>query len=123
MKRRHQAEDQVSHAGGKVLSTPVPPYHLIPKVVLDRLAARFALGLAKKGSKSWHAGSDNQGVLLDSDYAVERLDHVIKHAMVLREKLVARDYDGLSEDDDAAAICWGGAFAIAVTDALGANYG
>jgi hypothetical protein len=111
-----QHPDQVLMAGGRAASSKIPHFHLIPTVALERLAERCELGERRKPGKAWNATSANQEVLLDREWLIERLSHVIYHAMKLRDKLVAgTPVDG---DDDAGAIMWGGMFAICATDAM-----
>ena len=106
---------QVEMAGGKALSSKIPAFHLIPTVGLERLAQRFELGVERKKEKSWNAISQNQEVLLDRLFLVERLSHIIHHAMKLRDVIIQGKK---IEDDDAGAIAWGGIFAICSTDAI-----
>lgn len=98
-------EKTVSKSGAS--SSKVPRMDLIPYSALVRLANRFALGLEKHGKNNYRKG------LSDKDYVIERLGHVINHAYRLIEKLEGRLVD---EDDDAAAIAWGGIFACLATE-------
>jgi Zn finger protein HypA/HybF involved in hydrogenase expression len=111
-------EQVVLMADGKIASTKTHDYHLIPRIALERLAARFALGQKKKGDKSWNALSNNQEVLLDKDWMIERLSHVIDHALILRDKIASNDIEAILSDDDAGAIAWAGCFLICATDAM-----
>ncbi len=108
--------EQVEMAGGIAASSKGPPLHLIPTVAMEKLAERFAKGIERKGDKSWNALSDNQECLLDREFAIERLSHVIHHALVLRDKLKAADAQAIAEDDDAGAIAWGGMFLLCAVD-------
>lgn len=113
--------NQVLFAGGKAASTKGPRYELIPTVSLTRLAARFELGIKKKGDKSWNALSGNQEILGDIDFAIDRCGHVVAHAMKLRDKLAeakVKNIPFVIGDDDAAAIAWAGAFLCCVTETL-----
>ena len=109
---------QIPMAGGLAASSPCPPFHLIPTVGLIGLANRFQKGVERKGDKAWNAVSSNQACLQDVDFAIERLSHVIDHAMKLRDKLQAGDIWAMGEDDDAGAIAWAGIFLYCVVDGL-----
>lgn len=100
--------EQVPMAGGQALSTRIPPYHLIPTAALDALASRLEEGVRKKGEKSWNALANNQDVLKDIDFLIDRLGHVARHAMLLRDKLHKLDFAAIEADDDAGAILFGG---------------
>ncbi len=100
--------EQVAMASGAAASSVGPSFHLIPTVALERLAERFALGVERKGDKSWNALSDNQQCLTDKKFLIERLSHIIHHALKLRDKLNADDSEAIQQDDDAGAIAWGG---------------
>ncbi len=104
---------QIDIAGA--LTTPGPEFELIPTVGLVRLAERFSLGEVRKGEKAWNAMSENQDCLLNKAFILNRLGHVIAHVLKLRDK-IAKNLP--FEDDDAAAIAWGGIFAICATDAI-----
>lgn len=108
---------QIPYAGGLALSSLVPPLHLIPTVALESLANRFQLGIERKGNKSWNAISQNQEILTDREFAIERISHIIHHATKLRDKLIRGD-EIPGEDDDAGAILWGGAFLACVAEVL-----
>ena len=109
---------QVVMAGGKAASTKVAPLHLIPTVGLEKLAKRFELGIERKGDKSWNALSDNQEVLDDIPFLIDRLGHVMLHAAHLRDKLKAGDLEGLNKEDDASAIAWAGMFLSCAIDRM-----
>lgn len=98
----------VIHSSGAGTSK-TPRFDLIPRDALIRLADRYELGL-KYGEDNWRKGME------DKAYVIERISHVVDHALKLREKLKGRlPHDG---DDDAAAIMWGGAFLCEATAAL-----
>ena len=107
---------EVPFAGGKVTSSAVPHFHLIPTESLIRLANRFTLGIQRKGSRAWNALTQNQEILTDKEFALERISHVIAHASKLRDKIVT----GLpfDDDDDAGAISWAGAYLCCFTAAI-----
>ncbi len=109
--------EQILMAGGKAASSKIPPFHLIPTVGLRRLAERFALGIERKGDKAWNAVSSNQEILSDKEFLIERLGHVIDHAMKLRDKLKMRGPFVIG-DDDAGAIAWAGIYAICATEVM-----
>lgn len=108
--------EQIPMAGGKALSSKIPNFHLVPTIALEALANRFNLGCRRKAEKAWNAVSKNQEVLLDRDFLMERLGHVIHHCIKLRDKVA--DGSSLEGDDDAGAIIWGGAYAVCATRAL-----
>ena len=110
--------EQVDHAGGKAASSKIPPLHLIPTLCLEKTAERFQLGIERKGDKSWNAISNNQEVLTDIPFLLDRLGHIMHHAAKLRDKIKEQDFDALKEDDDASAIVWGGMFLQCAVDAL-----
>ena len=113
---------EVPMAGGLASSSPCPPFHLIPTIGLQKLAERFQSGVDRKGDKAWNAVSANQAVLEDKAFAIERISHVIDHAMKLRDKLQTDDLCGLAEDDDAGAIAWAGTFLCCVVDGFLRKY-
>lgn len=109
--------EQVEFAGGAAASSKIPPLHLIPTTALEKTAERFALGVERKGEKSWNAISQNQQILTDVDFLIERTAHIIHHAAKMRDRLVAYRDDPkkasvtvFRDDDDASAIVWGGMF-------------
>ena|SRR3990167_5184724 len=109
--------EQVPYAGGQAASSKIAPFHLIPTVALESLANRFQKGIERKGDKSWNAISQNQEILVDREFAIERTSHIILHAQKLRDKLL-RGEDLIGDDDDAGAIMWAGAFFACVANAL-----
>lgn len=110
--------EQVEMAGGAAASSKVSPLHLIPTVALEKTAARFALGIERKGKKSWNALSDNQHVLTNREFLLERCSHIMLHTARLRDKIHAGDVEGLVADDDASAVVWGGMFLQCAVDAM-----
>ena len=110
---------EVPMVGGIVSSSKIPGLHLIPTEGLLRTAARFDLGTERKGDKAWNALSSNQECLLDRAWAIERIGHVINHALKLRDRLLKDEPllgDGV--DDDAGALGWSAMFLCCVTRAL-----
>jgi hypothetical protein len=108
---------EVPMAGGVVTSSKIPPLHLIPTEALVRTATRFELGIERKGEdKAWNACSANQSCLTDKQFVLNRLGHVILHAMSLRDKILRGA--PMEGDDDAGAIAWSGAFLCCATKAL-----
>lgn len=98
--------DKVTHKSGAT-SSHCPRYDYIPLSALNSLAERYELGVEKHGKDNWRRG------IPDVDYCLERLNHVIRHAITLQLKLQGKmSWDG---DDDAGAILWGGAFATEAT--------
>src|SRR6185369_7026812 len=110
-------KEEVDFAGGKVSSSNKPPLHLIPTIALTRTAEIFKLGKLIKKEKAWNATSHNQDCLHDRDFILERISHVINHAMKLRDKVLKGEMD--VGEDDAASITFGGMFLICATDARG----
>lgn len=102
------SSDIIQHACGAGTSS-CPRFDLIPANALIRLAFRYEKGL-KYGKDNWRKG------LTDRDYVLERLAHGINHLIILREKIEGRL--PWSEDDDAAAAMWAGAFLCEATEAM-----
>lgn len=109
---------QVLMAGGRAASTPIPPFHLIPTAAIEGIANRFAKGVENKGDRCWTAISDNQEVLLNKEFVLERIGHVVRHCLLLRDKIHADDLVGIQQDDDASAVAWGGVFLICAVKAM-----
>lgn len=98
---------------GKVLSTKGPALHLIPMEALVGLADRFQKGVERKGDGAWNALSANQECLVDKDFLLDRISHIIAHALKFRDQLVR----GVSPDeesmyDNAGAVAFGGALLL-----------
>ena len=97
---------------GLLVSTDMTPFHLIPTVALRELGKRIMLGEKLKGKDAWNAMSDNQNVLSSRKALARRLGHLMTHASRLLEKI----HSGSEWDDEdlgeAAAIMWGGMYAI-----------
>lgn len=74
---------------------PAPRFDLIPTRPLERLAARYRLGVEIYGLNAWKAGLDERDII----------NHAIAHLLAHRDRL-----DGAPEtsDDDCAAVCWAG---------------
>lgn len=107
-------DEQVPMSGGKVLSSHIPRWELIPTVAIDCLADRFAAGIERKGDKSWNAIATNQDAIMYKKFLLDRCAHIARHAMLLRDKLLLGDIDP-SDDDDAGAILFGGALMACAT--------
>jgi len=105
------AESKVSFPSGAT-SSRIPRYDLIPYAALIRVAGRFALGEVNHGPKSWNALS-SQAALEDREFIIARAAHVIHHAYKLIAKLSGQLPE--DDDDDAAAIAWGGVFLCEAT--------
>jgi hypothetical protein len=108
---------QIAMAGGKAASSVGPPFHLIPTSALTHLANRFQKGIERKGDKAWNALSKNQECLTDKDFVIERMSHIIHHALKLRDQIrfgVQPGDESLTEN--AAAMAWGGIFAICAAE-------
>lgn len=109
-------KEEIPFASG-VLSSKVPRLELIPYEGLVRTAARFELGIERKGEgKAWNATSKNQDCLTDLPFILARIGHVLHHASRLEAKLLGQIAD--DGDDDAGAIGWSGMFLCCATKAL-----
>ena len=115
-KRIHEEHPPQVEVIPGALSTPGIEYQLIPPIVWERLAKRFMLGERRKGNKAWNADSANQHILSNKKFILDRLAHTMSHCLKLMHKI--RHDLPLDTDDDAAAITWGGAFAICATERL-----
>ena len=108
-------KDNSENIDGLKVST-IPPFHLVPRIAYERLAKRVALGEQTKGKDAWNAFSDNQEVLLSRKALARRLGHAIDHATKMLADL-AEGRQTCMQDDDAAALCWAGMYAICASDA------
>ena len=129
--RDHETEaaDKVTHSCGATSSkcpqfggvplelilalADTPGAEQIPAAAVRALGERLKLGEMKHGKGNWCKG------LGDEAYVIERLNHVIYHALKLIAKIKGeRDADG---DHDAAALIWGGMFAVEAVRTLEAQ--
>lgn len=98
---------------GKVLSTKGPALHLIPMEALVGLADRFEKGVERKGEGAWNALSANQECLVDREFLLDRISHLITHALKFRDQLVRGvKPDEESMYDNAGAVAFGGALLL-----------
>ena len=109
--------DVLKHSSGMV-STKIPPFHLIPRAALIALARRFGRGVRIKGDGAWNATSAKQSaVMQDRDFLIERLGHVIDHATAaiarLNGSLPPLSAEEIGDGGDAGAIMFGGALLAA----------
>lgn len=104
--------DIIRHGTTNTGSSSCPELGQIPYHALERLAGRYELGAKKYGQDNWRGG------LTDKNYVIHRLEHCIRHAYSLINKL-RNGVDNNSVDDDAAAIMWAGAFACEATTEQG----
>lgn len=103
-------------------STKVPLFHLIPLDALEGIADRFEEGTIRKGDKAWNATTSNQECLTNKDFLLERISHVIHHAMKLRDQLVRGVQDGEeSMYENAGSIGFGGCLLICAAKKLEAG--
>ena len=110
---------QIAMAGGKAASSVGPPFHLIPTAALTHLANRFQKGIERKGDKAWNALSNNQECLTDKEFVIERMSHIIHHALKLRDQIRFGVQPGdESMTENAAAMAWGGIFAICAAEEI-----
>ncbi len=107
------SEEKVIFKGG-ASSSKIPRFDLIPRQALVRLAKRYELGIEKHGENAWNIGNENQAPLDDKEWIIARLAHVIDHATKAIDKI--RGHAPIDEDDDAAAIMWGGSVLVAATE-------
>lgn len=114
------ADPQILMAGGKVASTPSPPFHLIPPLSLISLANRYQAGVDAKGDAAYNATTHEQkrDVLTNLPFVRDRINHGIYHSLKLLAKLESGDPEALKTDDDAAAIMWAGSFAVMAVDEI-----
>jgi hypothetical protein len=101
---------------GLLVSADTLPYHLIPPVALRELCKRIRLGEEIKGKDAWNALSDNQQVLDSRKALAHRLGHLISHAYGLLEKIQAGEKWSRDDLGEAAAVMWGGMYAICAID-------
>jgi len=114
--RPRNPRGMVKFSGGKGSSSAQPRFELVPTEALVRLVERFELGIERRPDGSaWNALSGNQEVLVDRDFILNRIGHLIGHALRLRDKVSTGKPLG---DDDAGAIIWAGAFLCCATKAL-----
>lgn len=113
---------EIDQAGGLVSSSEIDDFAYITTHSLQRLAYRCKIGVQRKGDKAWNATTSNHDCLTNIDFAINRISHVIGHALALRDKLVKAKHTGefhLDKDhDDAAAIMWSGMLFCEVTNAI-----
>lgn len=108
---------------GGVGSTKVPLFHLIPLEALEGLADRFEQGVERKGDKAWNALSANQECLVNKDFLLDRISHVIHHAMKLRDQLARGVQDGEeSMYENAGAVAFGGALFLCAAKEYGVDW-
>lgn len=114
----NQVNQEIKFASG-ASSSYCPPYYLIPKNALERLANVFQRGINRKGDAAWNVYG-SQEALTDINFVIDRVSHIIKHALQYRDKLIGKiDWnDPNYPEDDAAAIMWGGAFLAEVNKKL-----
>lgn len=111
-----ESKQEIDFAGAKVSSSKIPDFKYIPYQSLVRTAARFELGIERKQEKAWNALSNNQEVLTDLPFVIERASHAAHHAM----RLIAILTGAIPDDgeDHAAAVAWSGHFLCEATRAL-----
>lgn len=106
-------------AGGKVSSTEIAGYHLIPTEALKRYAERCDAGVERKGKRAWNAVNADPAVTADREFILHRIGHVIIHAAKLRDRIVnGQPLLGEGIDDDAGALIWAAGFLCCATRAL-----
>lgn len=78
-------------------SSAAPRYDLVPRVLLDAVERRFALGAKKYGDNQWRAG------LRDPEFLRERANHALTH---LLNYIYGTDNGEDSPEDNLAAVGW-----------------
>jgi len=86
--------------GGSTRSEKAPPYHLVPREGLVRIAARFGLGADRHGEGNWQK-SIHESESSARAFCLEAYNHMMEHAL----KLVP-EWNVIPHDDDLAAIGW-----------------
>lgn len=97
---------------GKVTSTKLARFELIPKSALISLADRFELGIERKGEGAWNTLTlQNSDCTTDKAFAIERLSHCIHHCYDAIYKLIHEGDNPGKEagEEDAGAILFAGA--------------
>lgn len=107
--------EEIPMAGGKVKTSKIPRWELIPTAALDSIASIFELGIVRKGDGAWNALSDNQEILTDIDFLINRLAHIMRHAALIRDQLKAT---GTINAEDAGALGFGGVLMTCAAKAL-----
>lgn len=79
------------------LSSPALPYHLVPRVLWDAVARRFAEGAEKYGAEGWRHGLANPA------YLRHRADHALAHLL----EYINGNRGAESPEDNLAAVGWG----------------
>lgn len=102
MTRKHSKEAKVRTSKSGATSSALVGYDQLPYHAMLRLASRYSLGEFKHGRHNWRKG------LKDRQYALNRLGHVIHHA--LKAIAILEGFLPDDGDDNAGAIMWGGAF-------------
>lgn len=92
-------------------ASEAPKFHLLPYGGLLALVERFTIGAIRHEAYGWMRGLADKRPLPPpltpaTEYAIERANHVIHHALKYQAKLLGVIPD--DGDDDAAAIAWGG---------------
>lgn len=93
-------DEKITFASGASSSGKLPRFDLIPRIALQKLAERFTLGSIKYGDFNYKKGFNDKKFILD------RINHLRNHCDALISPKNAEEWD----DDNIAAILWGGAF-------------
>lgn len=88
--------EMISFSSG-ARSSAAPRYDLVPRVLLDAVERRFALGAKKYGDNQWRAG------LRDPEFLRERANHALTH---LLNYIYGTDNGEDSPEDNLAAVGW-----------------
>ena len=103
--------EMISFSSG-ARSSAAPRYDLVPRVLLDAVERRFALGAKKYGDNQWRAG------LHDPEFLRERANHALTH---LLNYIYGTDNGEDSPEDNLAAVGW--AVAVLLEAARLRSYG
>jgi Domain of unknown function (DUF5664) len=105
-------DEKTTFESGAQSSGKVERFDLVPRNFLQRVAARFGLGMAKYGERAYRKG------LRDRAFIIDRMNHLQQHI----QAYVAPQSVGEVMDDNLAAIGWAAAFLCEVeADPVGAQ--
>jgi hypothetical protein len=108
------SEQALKRFASGATSSKCPRLSLISLNFLERLARRCELGIERRPDGSSFNGLMNRQAVHDKAFIMSRLDHIVKHAYTLMQKI-----EGLIPDDgedDAGAIGWAAMFLADATN-------
>lgn len=95
-------------AGGGTRSEKAPPFHLVPRELFRRVAARFGLGADKHGAWNWLKSCSTEADAYI--WCAEAYNHMVEHALKLAvndSELAVGTFSAEDETDDhLGAIGW-----------------